>query len=128
MDLVDGHRGMVVVALRSNGHPLSIAPAVGRGKDAGGVSGWQLHIGGERIRLQAQIAVLRFDLVLVNGPRLKIRDEKLEDAGSAQRAHREEPTIPTTEVSHHAHPARVRGPDGEGDAIDAIDMPNVRTE
>src|SRR5215831_2326140 len=39
-----------------------------------------------------------------------------------------QPSVPAVEVAHDAYRARARGPDGEGDPRDAVDLPRVRAE
>ena len=82
----------------------------------------------DRIRLDAQPAVLRADLELVRRALLDARNEELPDAGRAERAHRVQAPVPRVEVADDGDRARVRRPDGERRAGDAVDLAHVRAE
>src|SRR5438270_9674350 len=56
------------------------------------------------------------------------RDEELPDAARAERAHRVQATVPAVEVADDADRARVRRPDRERGAGDAVDLAHVRAE
>ena len=88
------------------------------------------HLGAERERigLQPQRAVRAADLELVARARREVRDEELPDPGRAERAHRVEPPVPAVEVADDATRARVRRPDRERDARDAVELADVRAE
>ncbi len=128
MHLVDRHRLAQRVALRAALEPLRVRPRVLRAVHDRRVR--RRHLGRERDRvgLDAQPAVLRAELELVLRPFVDAGDEELPDAGRAERAHRMQAAVPRVEVADDRDRARVRRPDGERGAGDAVDLAHVRAE
>src|SRR5262249_12854561 len=105
-----------------------IAPLVLRLEHDRGVLRRSLGAQGQWIGLQPQASPACSNLELVPRAGRDPRHEYLPDAGSAERAHRMQTSVPAVEVADHADRARVRRPGGEGDAGDAVDRSEVRTE
>src|SRR5688572_12506374 len=129
MDLVRRHRRPIRIALRTLAHPLVVGPGVGgRGPDARRRLGPDLHAEGEGIGLQAQRAVTAEDLVLVELSDTDARDEDLPHPGGAHAAQWQQPAVPSVEVTDDPNASRVRRPDREADAGDALVRPRMRAE
>ena len=127
--LVDRHRRAQRVgrAARRSSHCSSRQTCFGV-PDDGRVRGRHLGVERDRVALQAQPAVLRAELELVLRALLDAGDEQLPDPGRAERAHRVQPPVPGVEVADDRDRARVRRPDGERGADDAVDLADVRAE
>ena len=129
MDLVGGHRRRVRIAGRSSCHPVVIGPLMDR---------WvpharrrlraNLHREGEGIGLEAQLPVPPEDLELVELADADVGHEELPDAAGAQRAHRQQATVPAIEVANDTDAARVRRPDREADALGPLVRPGMSAE
>jgi hypothetical protein len=124
--LVDEHRLAERLPIAAGSHPFAVAPLVGiEARHPRCRSRRPLHRKAQRIGLDAQHPFLREDFVLVQSARDDVGHEQLEDAGSAEKAHREEPPIPIAEIAEHTHPSRVRRPHGKGHPVDSLDPPRV---
>ena len=126
--LVDRDGAAPEVGDRAAREPVVVRPLVLRPEDDRGVLG--RHLGAERVGvdLEQEPAVLRADLELVVRARLELGDEQLPDPRRAERAHRVQPPVPAVEVPDDADRARRRRPDGEADALDAVELADVRAE
>lgn len=81
----------------------------------------QLGLAGHRVGLVGQPGPVGCgDLELVARAGLHARQEDLPHASAMAQPHRVTPPVPAIEVAHHRNTARVRGPDGETHAIDAL--------
>ena len=121
MDLVDRDRGVGAAALGPLGHPLGVAPLVGEVPDDGG--GLRRHLGveGEGIGLLDPVAlVVGADEVLVVRALPDARDEALPDAGGAAGMEAVLAVVPAVEVADDRDLIRIRRPDAEIDALDAV--------
>jgi pyruvate/2-oxoglutarate dehydrogenase complex dihydrolipoamide acyltransferase (E2) component len=129
MDLVDGHRRPIRIALRAGAHPLAVRPRVRRWvPNSRRRLGPDLHREREGVGLEPQRAVAAQDLELVELAHADARDEELPDAGAPHRPHREQTAVPAVEVAHDPDAPCVRCPDREADASDALVGPRMRPE
>ena len=129
VDLVGRHRRPIRIGLGSPAHPVVIGPCIDRWiPDARRRLRSDLHGEGERIGLQAQLAVVAEHLELVELADADAGDEDLPDARCAHRAHRHQAAVPAIEVADDAHAARVRRPHREAHARDPLVRPRVCTE
>ena len=128
VDLVDRDRALERLGLGPVREPLLVGPVVRRlVHDRGGLG---RHLGGEgdRIGLQADLAVRREDLVLVVRAGLDAGQEELPDPGRPERAHRVHAAVPEVEVADHGHGAARRRPDRERRPAHAVHLLHVRAE
>ncbi len=128
VNFVGAHRTPRRIELGSLGHPAAVVPDVRRPGHDGRRGGRQLGASRHRIRLEAQPALLRLDLELVERAFLDPGHEELPDPRGAQRAHGQGATIPTVEVRDDAHAPGVRRPDRKGGACLAVDGSQIRSE
>ena len=93
--------------------------------------GGRAQFGGKSVRVGfvgQNAAVPGANLVLVAGPGFQARDEQFPDAAFTAQAHRVAAAVPGVEVADDADALRIRRPDGEGDALDAVDLAQMRAE
>ncbi len=128
MHLVDRQRLPQRVGLEAAREPLGVVPGVLRRPDDGRVRRRHLGVEGDRVGLQPEPPFLRADLELVLRALQHARDEQLPDPGGAERAHRVQAAVPRVEVADDCDRARVRRPDRERGADDAVDVADVRAE
>jgi hypothetical protein len=131
MHLVHRHRLLVRLRGLAALHPRIVGELVGRGvHDARASERSTGHLGAERHRvgLEDQVPLSRDDLELVEGAVTDIGDEELPDPRRAERAHLVEAPVPTVELAHDAHAARVRRPHGEARAPHSVDRLNAGPE
>src|SRR6478672_4073025 len=122
MNLVDGHRRRQRLALAALFHPLGILPLVPRVPDDAGGTRRRLVEEADRVELVHRVvAVARRDVVLVLHPLAGAGDERLPDAGLLARVQWVTGLVPAVEVADDADVAGRRRPDGEVDALDAVD-------
>ena len=130
MNLVDGDRRIAVVMVSARPHPVPVLPCVfrGVGNDGPGLRGI-FRFQRERIGLFRQPiaeAILQFILVDLAG--MDARHENFPDAALEAAAHGMTPAIPAIEIANDTHLARVRGPNGEAGAGNAVDGHGMRTQ
>jgi hypothetical protein len=78
--------------------------------------------------LAQQLALRRQDLELVGIAHRHVRREDLPHAAFAAQPHHVTPAVPVVEVADHRHAARIRRPDREGHALDAVHLAQVRAQ
>ncbi len=115
--LVGAHRRLHRVALGPPAHPLVVLPGVLGPVDDRGRGGRALGAAGHRVGLGPPDGVRAQDRELVVLTHPDPRDEQLPHPGPAERPHRVPGAVPVVEAALHAHPERVRRPDGEGRAV-----------
>jgi hypothetical protein len=109
VDLVHGHALVPRPGLHPAGHPLAVAPVVGRTEDHAGGGGRHLAGGGERVGLEPGHAVGPHHLELVALAGRRLRHEDLPHARPTQVAHGVDPAVPAVPIAHHPHgPGRGR--------------------
>ncbi len=128
MHFVDRDGGAQRIRGGSSLEPRLVAPDVLRVVHHRGVGRRHLGLERERIGLQPQPSFLRPDLELVLRALVDAGNEQLPDPRRAERAHRVQAAVPEVEVADHGDRARVRRPDGERGANDAVELPDVRAE
>ena len=128
MDLVDRDRLVELRRLAAPREPLRVAPLVARLVDHRRRLRRQLGGEGDGIGLEPDLARLREDLELVVGAVADAGEEELPDAARAERAHRVQAAVPRVEVADDRDGARARRPDGEGGAVHALVLDDVRAE
>ena len=116
--LVDRHRPVHRRAVAAVGHPLVVAPRVGRLEDHRRRRRGSLGVEGHRVGLLAPLAVGAEDQELVLRPRTHVGHEQLPDPRGAELAHRVLSAVPAVEVALDPHAPGGRRPDGEGRADD----------
>ena len=100
----------------------------GVGDDRGG-RGPHLGRVAERIGLERQQDPVRAEnLVLVDRSRAEPRDEDLPQPAVETLAHLRAASIPAVEIADHRDARRVRGPDGESDALDPLVTDKLRAK
>ncbi len=82
----------------------------------------------ERIGLEDAHAVAAGDEELVAHSGADAWAEELPHARATEHPHRPGPRIPEVRVAHDAHPERIRGPDAERRAEDALVLDDARAE
>ena len=130
MDLVDRHRLAPRFALAALGHVFAVGPGeiVAVGDDGGGRRP-KLGLEAERIGLERQQRPVRADkLELVDRADGQFGDEDLPQAAVEPLAHLAAPSVPLVEVADHGHPRRIRRPDREQDAVDALVVDELGAE
>ena len=129
MDLVDRDRAWRGSLRR--GSPSSLVAPVELAGPVGDRGGLRRLLGreGDGIGLQRhQRAVGPADLELVARAGLEARHEQLPDAAILPEPHRVAPAVPVVEVADHADLAGVRRPDGEAEAVDAVELARLGAE
>src|SRR5579864_799274 len=130
MDFVDGHRARIEMTDGALAHPFLVTPSVmvdatydrGRGR-------WTLGAGRNGIGLERQQpAVPRLDLIFVALAFFDARDEDLPNTRRGMEAHRMTAAVPQIEVADHAHPAGIRRPNREHNAVNILDAHKVRAQ
>ena len=126
--LVHAHRGVVRVVRGALGEPGGVVPLVLGLRDLR--PGRRRHLGGAGHRVGAgdPLAGRGEDLELVRRVREEPRDEQFPDAVVVEPAHRVQQPRPGVEVPDDAHRLRVRRPDREARALDALVRAEVRAE
>ena len=120
---------MVPVGLGAGRQPVGVTPGViGLGLGEAGILRADLEGKGVGVDLDVGVAVLVADLEFVEFPRADPREEQLPDPRAAASAHGVDPAIPGVEVTDHADPLGVGGPDGEVHARDTGDGAGVGAE
>jgi len=110
-------------------HPFAVAPLVpAQAPGHGSRSGAQLGVKGVGVGLHMDVAVLTAHRELVKLPARDARNEPGPDAGHAHGMQGGGPVVPAVPVSQHAHLVRVRSPDGEAEALRAVQLVRVRAE
>ena len=111
-------------ASRAAGHPFVVGPFVAR-QAVDARAGRRRHLLGEadRIGLERQQPAVggRASRTCRSAPVRDAGNEELPDAGLDALAHGMAAAVPVVEVADDADPRGVRRPDGEGDAVDAVD-------
>jgi len=130
MHFIDIDRPMQPVPLRALFHPFVVLPAmpVGQGGEGGraGAMFVTLRIGVGLGQYLPGVTVA--DLVAVQRVLLNLGNEQFPHAAGTVRAHRMHAAIPAVEFAHHADTLGIRCPEGESDALHAIDFNRMRTE
>ena len=130
MDLVDRDRRVALLAPPALADPRPVLPQMARRRrdDRGGARR-VLGLLGIRIGLQRQQSAIGADqLVFVEMPRAQPGHENLPQTAGVTPPHRHAPAVPVVEVADEADPSRVRRPDRERDALDALMHDRVRAE
>ena len=84
---------------------------------------------GQRVGFQRQQSAVRaLDLELIELAAVQAGQEQLPHAGLDALAHRVAAAVPVVEVADHADPPGIRRPHGEADALDAVDLDQLRAE
>ncbi len=130
VDLVDRHRLAPRLVSAPRRHPGLVGPReVRRAADDRRGRRPQLGAEADRVGLERQqLAAGADDFVLVDRAFAQRRDEDLPDAGADALAHHVATAIPAVEVADDGDASRVRRPDGEVHARDALVLDRVRAE
>src|SRR5512134_114317 len=130
VDLINGHGGIPVVAVSAAAHPLLVVPGIIGGiRNNRSGSRRTFSFGGAWIGLLGQpIAEPVLELILVDLAFVNVREEQLPHTAFVATAHRVAATIPCIEVADDADLSRIRGPDGEGGAIYAVNLHRMGPE
>ena len=129
--LVDAHRFGVRLGLAALGHPFVVGPDVLRFVDDRRVGGRLLRELRDGVGFLVPVAVLVFDLVLVQGLFAEPLDEQTPHARAGDEFH--VVALPVVERAGDEDSTRVRRPDGEPHASDwpaliVVDGDNLRAE
>ena len=130
MHFIGGHRRAAVVAAGSALHPRAVAPdkRLAMRHDRGG-AGPQLAGKAERVGLEwQQFAVRSQNLEFVERVRPDTGRKNLPHAAVNALAHGVAATIPGIEIADNGHARRVRSPDGEMRAGDALARHRMRAK
>ena len=82
----------------------------------------------ERVGVQLDVAVRVADLKFVMRALPHAGNENFPDAGRAEQAHRMKAPVPIVEIADDADALRVRRPDGEARAVNAVNRAQLRAE
>ena len=122
MRLIDRHRLSPRLALAALGHVFGVGPGeVGAVSDDRSGRGPELPLEAKRVRFERQQSAVRIqELELINRSDCQFRDEDLPQAAVEAPAHLAAPAIPPIEVADDGNAGRVRRPEGEQHAVDAL--------
>ena len=127
--LVNAHRQLKRIARRPLLNPVVIVPPeAARVPDDRRALGRLLEETPHRVGFVHHLAKRVQQLKLVKCPLPDSRHEQLPHAGVAQATHLVSLTIPVIEVADHAGPPDIRRPNSERRAVNAIYLPQLRTQ
>ena len=129
MHFIDAHRRAQRVAFAAFLQPRGVVPLELLGvPDNRGLLRRDLEEKTERIGVQLDVAVRVADLELVMRAPPHAGNENFPDPGSPEQAHGMKPPVPTIEIADHADALRIRRPDREARAVNAVNRAQLRAQ